>query len=565
MRLFHPSLSLRMPPGALWWGCLVALFFLGGCEWFEPTSTPSPAPTPQKARRPETVEVPGATRALVRFTLNGVPAQHYSTSPPGAADEDLVKELRAVIPSLRYDPCLSRAAETYAAFRPHEPEIEPPRPFLEFALHWAGCPDSSASVRLFYTSEDGREGLREYLARVLESVGPREYVGLGRAPSEAPYRWTWAVLLSERKYQLTEPFPRSGAVGSSASLEFALAASLSDPEVLEMAQGNDIREVDVTALGKNRYSATIQFGPEEGEQWVEILAKGPLGPEVVALFPVHVDEPLPRAWQGMPPPNEAWIESSADAEKLMLELLNQDRARHGLMALEVDTDLADVARGHSRDMRDQRFFAHVSPARGDLSTRLREADYAVRFSAENIAKNASMYDAEVSLMESLGHRANILSPEVTHVGIGVVSGKAENGQRVFFITQNFARPIREVSVDEMYGEIARRIKGERQEAGLRGLDRPAVLDSIAKLAAEDAVERGFEGDRLNGLIRQELRRAKVPMRPFRLQYQTLCEPEDFHAPQALGLEAVSSAGIGVARTKHESGARMLAVLLVLLE
>ncbi|WP_348246602.1 hypothetical protein, partial [Salmonella enterica] len=69
--------------------------------------------------------------------------------------------------------------------------------------------------------------------------------------------------------------------------------------------------------------AQVPLGDVPGEQWLEILATGELGPEVVALFPLYVGEPPPSAWTGLLPPDESWVRTPADAEHLMLRLVNR--------------------------------------------------------------------------------------------------------------------------------------------------------------------------------------------------------------------------------------------------
>src|SRR5690606_17679241 len=143
-------------------------------------------------------------------------------------------------------------------------------------------------------------------------------------------------------------------------------------------------------------------------------------------------------------------------------LLNQDRERLGLRALRWNDAIASIARAHSHDMRDNRFFAHVSPYRGDLSQRFETGRFAARTRGENISRNDSVYDAQAGLMQSLGHRENILNPNYTDVGVGVVFGTDAYGNRTMFFTQNFAAPQRALSVEEAREEIFGRLLDRRE-------------------------------------------------------------------------------------------------------
>lgn len=108
------------------------------------------------------------------------------------------------------------------------------------------------------------------------------------------------------------------------------------------------------------------------------------------------------------------------AESTMLRLLNEERAREGLSPLVLDPALRDVARAHSRDMFEQGYFAHNSPITGSPSDRLSKAGVPYRVAGENLAYAPTVELAHQGLMNSPGHRANILRPHFGRVGIGAI-------------------------------------------------------------------------------------------------------------------------------------------------
>ncbi len=107
-------------------------------------------------------------------------------------------------------------------------------------------------------------------------------------------------------------------------------------------------------------------------------------------------------------------------EREMVEYVNQERAKAGLSQLQVDLDLARVARTKSQDMVDNGYFDHNSPTYGSPFEMMRSFGISYRAAGENIAKNGSVMGAHTALMNSEGHRANILEPNFTHIGIGIV-------------------------------------------------------------------------------------------------------------------------------------------------
>ncbi len=124
------------------------------------------------------------------------------------------------------------------------------------------------------------------------------------------------------------------------------------------------------------------------------------------------------------------------AEREMLDLVNQARAARGLAPLAWDDRLVPVARQHSEEMFTLKYFGHRSPVTGSAFDRLRVAGITYRSAAENLAFAPSVSVAMLGLTASAEHRGNILSPQFTRVGIGVVSA----GPYGRMFTQMFIAP-----------------------------------------------------------------------------------------------------------------------------
>jgi len=128
------------------------------------------------------------------------------------------------------------------------------------------------------------------------------------------------------------------------------------------------------------------------------------------------------------------LTTDAAAEEQMLALLNADRAHAGLAPLQLDPALRDVARAHSEEMFELGYFSHVSPVHGDPAQRLAAAGIQYLVAGENLAYAPSVAAAHEGLMASPPHRANILNPSFTRVGIGVI----RSPNRGIMVTQDFA-------------------------------------------------------------------------------------------------------------------------------
>lgn len=152
-----------------------------------------------------------------------------------------------------------------------------------------------------------------------------------------------------------------------------------------------------------------------------------------------------------PPPNKARLRQSdarlARLEQAMAQMVNAERAKSGLNELAFDDDLAEIARAHSAEMRDLKYFAHESPT-ADLRQPLNRYIAALGATPHVVAEN--IYSAwgsphavgqgdidtgHQSLMNSPGHRANILYRGITRIGIGIVT----NAKGDIWVTQMFSR------------------------------------------------------------------------------------------------------------------------------
>src|SRR6187399_2087716 len=85
-------------------------------------------------------------------------------------------------------------------------------------------------------------------------------------------------------------------------------------------------------------------------------------------------------------------------EHQMFELLNRDRRAAGLGPLKYDEDLAAVARYQSQDMRDHKFFDHVSPNTGSPDDRLDAAGYLFLTVRENLSEAPDIKSSQAGLM-----------------------------------------------------------------------------------------------------------------------------------------------------------------------
>lgn len=122
-----------------------------------------------------------------------------------------------------------------------------------------------------------------------------------------------------------------------------------------------------------------------------------------------------------------------DLEAKMLDMINEERKKHGLNILQTDEELAKAARMHSADMLKRGYFSHYTPEGKNTFNRLQFAGIPYNFAGENLALAENTKRAHYELMSSPIHKANILNKTFTYSGIGILDA----GRHGFMITQMF--------------------------------------------------------------------------------------------------------------------------------
>lgn len=123
----------------------------------------------------------------------------------------------------------------------------------------------------------------------------------------------------------------------------------------------------------------------------------------------------------------------ADLEAKMLQLVNEERRKENLHPLKPDPELTIVARAHSKDMFARGYFAHLTPEGRTPFDRMRSSGVRFLVAGENLALGQTLTICHNGLMNSPGHKANILDKSYGRLGIGILDG----GMHGLMVTQNF--------------------------------------------------------------------------------------------------------------------------------
>src|SRR5687768_4112406 len=139
-------------------------------------------------------------------------------------------------------------------------------------------------------------------------------------------------------------------------------------------------------------------------------------------------------------------------------------------------------------MIDHGFFAHVSPSHGTPQDRATRSGFLFSVFGENIAVASTPEEAHTSLMESPGHRANMISPAFTHVGIA-----ADKNAAGLVVTMNFARRPRAEDVPTL-AQVVTAFNAMRSEAGMTTPAADPIYTAGAQAGADAMARGGSEAD-----------------------------------------------------------------------
>jgi stress response protein SCP2 len=179
--------------------------------------------------------------------------------------------------------------------------------------------------------------------------------------------------------------------------------------VLSDGSGRPFARLTPPRLGPESVVLLVEIYRRDGRWRVRAVGQG-YADGLAGLardFGVDVDDPAPAG-------------GLLDA---VITATNAERARLRLGLLTEDPRLTRAAQAHSEDMVRRAFFAHENPDGRQVWDRAGAAGYPYRKVAENIAAGQpTARDVVRGWMDSPGHRANILDPELTQIGVGHALG-----------------------------------------------------------------------------------------------------------------------------------------------
>lgn len=450
------------------------------------------------------------------------------------------------VPAPAGDGRLYAAAAELAQVVPENGAI--PYPLVEFAMQRHGIIEPSPHLVVMWGPLDDPAAIMEQLTERLPEIlgaGTFARVGVGTARREGASDGV-AILALQQSFVDTRPIPKVVRAGGVIRLEGKVRAPYSDPEVYVTHEDGSVTQPSVTRTEDHSFLAEVSCGGRTGKQQVEITGIDASGSTVLANFPVWCNAAPPTSLTVAPSEDDyAPIKSAEAAERRMLELVNRDRAEAGLPPLALDERVAAVARAHSLEMATTGVVAHVSPTTGSAADRVKAGGIRTAVVLENVARAYGVAEAQAGLMNSPGHRANVLSENATHLGVGIVLGDEVAGRHELFVTQVYTRVPPQLELAQ-----ARRLVQKAITAEVEYMAADARLDGLAQELA-DGLGQGLTPQQAADRVRGKLASIKG-FRQLSTVVTTVADLVAFDPRAALPDTGMSRYGLGLAQGDHET-------------
>lgn len=491
----------------------------------------------------------------------------YATGEPGgdlvlggesaeAVRRGVERAAQARAMPLEGDPRLAQLAQWIAERLGPDGE-PPPNEVVDFFARHLGLVEPVPHIMVLGQPADTlEEGVASSVGQFMER---QTYNRFGASVVERGGLSVAVVMLSWRWVEL-EPVPRRVDAGSPLRLRGRLIGEHRNPSVVVASPDGQVRRLPAGSGPAFDVRVPTQGA---GIYQVELVGRGEHGDTVIANFPVYVGRPIPERVR-FDGPTRAGGDDVESVRRELLSMLNATREEAGLAPLTEHVGLREVALAHSRDMVEHDFIGHTSPGTGSASDRVRAAGLTSGLVLENIGRGYGAREIHRGLMESPGHRANLVNPDVTHVGIGVVA-QPEGARSAFIVTQVFLRMSERVDLSGAPEALVAQINRARSARGAPPLSLEAHLSEAAQRAAtrffaDPSVSQQDTIDDASG----SLRRFAIAYRRIGGVMAIVSSVEEAGALEPTLDPDVRAAGIGVVQgTRPDTGPNAIAVVIVL--
>lgn len=420
-----------------------------------------------------TVQAPGSGATVYRAEA---PAGAGTVGPAGPGIARAVEQAsRARGQTIAADPRLAELARLVAQSLTHNISA-PPSPVIDLYARHLGLVEPTPHLLIMLQPDAA--ALEQHVRSEAVTLMPNQrYTNYGAYSVERDGGVLAVLVFSFRQLTLS-PVKRSVEPGETLTLQGTLGKGLVKAQLVVTYPDGTSQRSEPQTQSPFRFQVITRG---KGEHRIELLADSADGIQVVANFPVYAGVAPLRAVTVAADSGGPALDADQMAARL-LELMNEERVRTQKKPLQQDGRLAAIGLAHSQDMQLHDFIAHTSPSTGSAVDRVARAGVRTPVVLENIGRGYSADEIHRGLMESPGHRENILNRDATHVGIGVVVTQ-EDQQPAYLVTEVFARFTQVGDLKAARGELLQAISRERAKRGLQPLQHDGALSQRCERAA----------------------------------------------------------------------------------
>lgn len=382
------------------------------------------------------------------------------------------------LPPLQFDNTASQVA------RQHSDEMRqraffdldsPQRGSLEYQLAYARISGRSqhSFIAIDYTIPNIFNKLKHNPAFVSEEV---THAAIGVATGYHPKygKAVWATLILLQYMGELHNVPRTAQPGQTLSVKARLYPGFQNPRLPITMPNGRVQTYYPSSQQGNQFYFKVPLNQGKGRYTLELLLDKPgLGPRVASILPLYVGATYPQRETEPTQVRSSHFANTDQAAQHLVEKVNSERKRYGLKPLENEPLLRYVAYHHSQDMARRKFFAHINPDGEDPNERFHRQGGRGQI-GENIAYDVGIDAAHARLMNSPGHRANVLHEDFTHLGVGVYFDGSH-----YYITQLFQRKIRAVNLSIFRQQLIQWLNAERRSGGVPPLKEETLFSETA--------------------------------------------------------------------------------------
>jgi len=457
--------------------------------------------------------------------------------PPGGAIQILTENVDEAAkssgkPAPRPDGRLCAAADTLIGWDKAE---LPDETVVAFVSSYFGLTAPISRVIITTIESEDAKDIASRLVETVSSFGrTAAQPQFGLATQRQRKGATKLVLLMQDGPVDLDPLPRRLALNGQAMLSGRLTGVLENPKVLITDAAGKL-ERPTQPPGKS-FRAELHCGDHPGLTQVQIRAEDKGAESIVASFPVACGADLPTK-VALARGDEGTMDVSQQERKL-LDMVNTERTGAGLPPLAWDDSVAQVARAAAESRR-------TNPSADvNMVERLKAVDVTSPVVLENPAQARSAQEAQARFSSSPPHRANFMSPEVTHAGVGIASSKEADGRSSVFVSEVFVKELPQVDADRLREKLRSAMAQKRADARAPAVAKDATLEQVAQQYAQELAAA-------KGTLAKA--RADELLAPLRKSYKTLnllsgsrAEPLEF-AEEPTVVSTGKVLGIGVAQ------------------